>query len=254
MGVRRSLRKWARKRYFLSRISLLDTPMEYYVGKMMNGEVFSFSRYNDGEWNAILDKKGSNIDGHEYFPELGARLRESIHQPLKYIYAFGDKAMTLDGITIARYLKDHGINITWYNCNVFHDTNMKGELYPLIAQLRKMQIVMVGPDHLRGLGEKVFAYQHFIEVPSRNCFLKVDQIKEEVLEYARSRKNLLFSFSASMAAKVLIYELYPLIGDRHWLIDFGSLWDIYVGVKSRGVHSEFDWGPILKKNLGALSH
>jgi hypothetical protein len=59
-----------------------------------------------------------------------------------------------------------------------------------------------------------------------------------------------YCFSASMTTNVLIHRLYPLMGETSWLIDFGSLWDVYVGVKSRSGYGKEDWTERIRKNLG----
>ncbi len=51
---------------------------------------FSYARYGDGEWNAILGKAdskgnpGKNCDNHKYFPDMGKRLKRIIDNKPKY--------------------------------------------------------------------------------------------------------------------------------------------------------------------------
>ncbi|NOY54250.1 MAG: DUF1792 domain-containing protein [Deltaproteobacteria bacterium] len=224
--------------------------LECYVEVLREKRLFSFSRFGDGEWSAILGRSGANCDGHVYFPELGERLRKAILDPMQYYYAFQSKAMDLDGRAIARFIRHQGVQFAWHDADVFHDANLAGDLFPLIEQLRKMDVVVVGAEHLRHLNEDVFPYVEYIEIPPENCFLEVDSIKEQMLEVARKRSHMVFALSASMTANVLIHDLYPLICRDHWMIDFGSLWDIYVGVKSRGVYRKQDWSSLIRKNLG----
>jgi len=47
----------------------------------------------------------------------------------------------------------------------------------------------------------------------------------------------LFSISASVVSNIIIYELHDKMKDS-WLIDFGSLWDPYVGYLTRSYHRE----------------
>ncbi|NOY54251.1 MAG: hypothetical protein GXP58_11670 [Deltaproteobacteria bacterium] len=250
MSLRRALNKWVNRKYFLWRVAVREYPLEYYLDKMKTGKVFSFSRYGDGEWNAIWGRDGKNSDGHTYFPELGERLRRSLLLPYNYFYSLGAQCMTHDGPAIAGYLKRNCINLIWHDCDVFHRACMQGKLYPLIQQLRTMDVLFVGPNHLRKVNRILFPYCHFIEVPSKNCFLKVNEVEEEILRYAEKQGKMVIAFSASMASNVMIYDLFPTIGHDHWLIDFGSLWDIFVGVKSRGYHTRLDWGSIIDNNLG----
>jgi hypothetical protein len=52
-----------------------------------------------------------------------------------------------------------------------------------------------------------------------------------------------------MTTNVIIHKLYDEIGAKHWLLDLGSLWDIYAGVKSRTVYHKLDWDTLIKKNI-----
>ena len=52
-------------------------------------------------------------------------------------------------------------------------------------------------------------------------------------------ENIVFGLSASMTSNVIIDELYDTIGDKCWMIDFGSIWDAFIGDKTRSYHSEY---------------
>ena len=41
-----------------------------HIDKIVNKEMYSFSRWGDGEWLCLLGAKGMNCDKHQYFPEL----------------------------------------------------------------------------------------------------------------------------------------------------------------------------------------
>jgi len=53
------------------------------------------------------------------------------------------------------------------------------------------------------------------------------------------------SFSAGPTTKVLIHNLH---GRGHFLIDFGSLWDIYVGKRTRRYHKRIT-PKVIRRNL-----
>ncbi|EFK96510.1 hypothetical protein LDC_1463 [sediment metagenome] len=236
---------------FLSRdIRLENPPLSSYVEKLERGESFSFSRFGDGEWNAILGRPGENCDGHEFFPELGQRLRETLINPLPYIYALQQLAIGQDGIAIARFCHKNRIVRTWPNADVFHHASEEGRLLPLVSQLRKMDVVIVGPQHLRKISQRVFKYIHFIEIPSRNCFLSAEKIKSDILAVAQNNSKVVYALSASMTANVLIHDLFPVLGSDNWMIDFGSVWDVYVGAPSRGYQRGTGWDRIIRLNLG----
>jgi hypothetical protein len=227
-------------------------PLSYYVSMLRDGHPFSFSRFGDGEWNAILDKPGENCDGHAFFPELGADLREAIMHKLPYLYGMQVRAVKCMGKEIRQFLAKNKPCIDWQDADVFHYSNNAGTLFPLVRQLRAMKVVVVGPKHLRGLADSVFPYAGFIEIPLKNCYLDKENIMRRIAEYHEKSGPVpaVYAFSASMTTNVLIHRLYPVMGERSWLIDFGSLWDIYVGVKSRSGYGEEDWTDRIRKNLG----
>jgi hypothetical protein len=53
-----------------------------------------------------------------------------------------------------------------------------------------------------------------------------------------------------MAANVLIHDLHPELGERNWLIDIGSVWDVYAGVLSRGYFERMAREDLVRHNLG----
>jgi hypothetical protein len=92
----------------------------------------------------------------------------------------------------------------------------------------------VGPPHLKKLKNNGLKYWDFIEIPPRNNYLVMDETYRSVLAKVESETEpLLISLSASMPAEILCDKLYDRIGKQHTIIDFGSLWDPLVGVKSR---------------------
>jgi len=46
--------------------------------------------------------------------------------------------------------------------------------------------------------------------------------------------------------------LWPEMGEHSWLIDFGSLWDVYCGKRSRRYHKRMGKG-VIRENLGQSS-
>jgi hypothetical protein len=229
-------------------ITIKDPDLKYYCDKLSNNDKFSFVKYGDGEWFCMLGAVGGNSDRHQYFPKLGEDLRNCVLNPLSYIYGIGVMGR-LDELNrnIKVYLKSNNIDLDWYDADIFHNENLSGNLFPLIEELRKKDIVMVGPNHLRKM-ESIFPIRKFIEIPLVNCYLVKDQVERDILEAVKDRESVCL-FSASMATNVMVHSLYPIIGQQCWMIDCGSLWDIYVGVKSRNSYKTIDWGPIIRKNL-----
>lgn len=245
-----SIRKWFNRVSVNKHLTVCDNNLTYYTDKLRQNIPFSFSRFGDGEWNAILGKPGSNCDGHEYFPEMGIQLGNAVINPLDYCYAIQNMAIRNEGRRITRFLKQHDVNLEWHNSDVFHYANMEGLFFPMIEALREKRVVIIGPSHLRDLQKNCFQFEAFIEIPLQNCFLKLNEIRDEILDFGRDKKGIVYALSASMPANILIHELFPVLGKNNWLIDFGSVWDIYVGVKSRRHYNSEGWENIINKNIG----
>jgi hypothetical protein len=229
--------------------SFMFHDLGYYVAPLRESAPYSFSRFGDGEWSAILGMTGANCDGHEYFPELGADLRRALIEHRGYFYGMQTRALKNLGRPLRRFLRDNNLKISWHDSDVFHYCSTAGTLFLLIQQLRRMKIVLIGPERLRGLKDTVFSYDHFIEIPLKNCYLVKDAVIGQIRDYYRDHGPAVFGFSASMATNVMIHELFPLLGSSSWLLDFGSLWDAYVGVNSRGGKSGDQWDAIMKRNI-----
>ena len=162
------------------------------------------------------------------------------------------RAVKCMGKEIRQFLDKNGVGVEWQDADVFHYCNNAGTLFPLVQRLRAMKVVVIGPNHLRRLEDSVFPYSGFIEIPLKNCYLDKEDIFRRIREYWEKSGPAVYAFSASMTANVLIHRLYPLMGQTSWLIDFGSLWDVYVGVKSRSGYEKEDWTARIRKNLGKV--
>jgi hypothetical protein len=125
---------------------------------------------------------------------------------------------------------------------------MRGTLYPLIEQLRKMELIIVGPPWLEGL-KKVFPSMKFVYVRPKNCFTTYQDMRSGIVGALKTCKApVVVSFSAGPTTKVLIDSLHDEVGDGCYLIDFGSLWDIYVGKQSRSYHKRVT-PEVIRRNL-----
>ena len=50
---------------------------------------------------------------------------------------------------------------------------------------------------------------------------------------------LYLAFQHLWATNVIIDELYPIIGHKCWMIDFGSTWDPFIGNFNRSHHKNY---------------
>jgi hypothetical protein len=221
-----------------------------YIEFLKMGLPFSFARYGDGEWNCILGR-GKMQAGEQTLIVSGLRnaLKKSISARDSSYYLALQSAGYLKRINlysrIEAWITRNAPTTKWVNGEVFTKASIKGELYPLIEQLRKHQVIVVGPPHLRKLNEGVFDFVRFVQVKSKNCFTDYSKI----LKAIGSPKGVVISFSAGPTSKLLIAALHPRLQGESFLIDFGSLWDPYCGHCARGYHKRVK-GQLLRKNLG----
>jgi hypothetical protein len=212
---------------------------------MRQGQVYSFSRYGDGEWHAMFGRTGANCDGHKYFPKMGRELARTIREPRGMIYGIQNMSARKLGDMIRPFLKT-GHNYRWKDADVFHYASWNGVLFPMVQALRAKKVCLVGPKYLKK-PQLAFLYSGgFVEIPEKNCYRYKKHIKAKILKYAK--KDAVFCLCASMMTEVVIWELFPLLGETCWMIDFGSVWDVYTKHPSRRYHKHID-ARVRRKNL-----
>lgn len=211
--------------------------LDWFCARVAAREPTTFSRWGDGEWTAVLGRRrhGQNCDGHRFFPAMGGELKQ-------VLLARPDHPLGLQSLALRvlpevpdwiaqNYLTD----LDWVDADVFHHASGRGELGRLVAELRKVPVVLVGPPHLHRPLKDVLGYAEHVIVPPQNCYLALKDLATATLgALERLPAGAVAAISASMPAKLLVAALHKKVGRRHSLIDFGSVWDFYAGVRSRG--------------------
>lgn len=247
-------------------------PFESLLDDIEHDRTFSYVRYGDGEIKWILGEVFSNSSGHQTIPEGVDALRHTLavspqRRTDRFHYATGNISWKRNGLydernyAFLRWLKDHDrLGIEWTKSLVWANplvlSARAGRLFPLLPVVRRKHVVIVGPPHLhnrvvirrqypiRSLADVVPSIRRFIDVPAVDCWTEHDRVRADVLRAYEEipDRPLLFGFSAAYLSNVLIHELHDIIGDDCWLIDFGSIWEPYVGVGIRNYH-----GPLLRE-------
>ena len=137
------------------------------------------------------------------------------------------------GVQMADFLGERGITMPWCRGDVILDQSLKGNLFPLIKELRKKHILYVGPEHCKRLDEGFFKYHAFVQPPPKNAILKREKIVSTVLRMIANKNIEVIGWSSGLASKVFIDDVYAEYGDTVTQIDFGSLFDGYFGIPSR---------------------
>lgn len=190
------------------------------VSMIRSGQKFKFARYGDGEINCMNGKQGRNCDSHEYYTDLGKRLRETVKKEPDYMVGIQPLAVSHMEESVKKYF---GHFKKLYDSDAIHSASIDGRMGELFEALKLRKVILVGPSHLFDMGE----WEHIV-TPDRNCWLQYDEIKKQVLIHAEPDNVVLLC--CGMMAEVLLPEVDATV------IDIGSAFDPYVGVFSRRYH------------------
>jgi len=152
---------------------------------------------------------------------------------------------------VVGYLREKRLNLKWVNGDVFHLASKFGQLFPLIKQMRKMKVVMIGPGFQKRIANRAFRYQAFIQVPATNAYGAYNNIVNSIKDaHNRLGDDVVYSFSTGPSAEILIQDFFPKM-KNNYLIDFGSVWDIFCGHRSRKYMDKEKYPSAkIHKNLG----
>jgi len=217
-------------------------PIDYrwFLDRLQQREPVTFSRWGDGEWWAACGATQSfNCDGHPYAADLTEALQAVLSARPDYVMGLQPLMLTdhdKDVVRLRGYMEKLLVRLglsdqTWYNADVFHEESAAGRLGPLFEILRSSRVVVVGPSHLRALTQWGMPAA-FIDVPVGAAFEARARLTRRAVEALTNQPYTVLSVSAGMTAEVILHDLHKLC-PGHALIDFGSLWDPYVGRRSR---------------------
>lgn len=236
-------------------VSIEKRPAEWYYQQLEAKQPLTFSRWGDGEWRSALGLAkvtARNCDKHTFFPKMGADLAAVLRRRPGYVLGMQALGYRQYQGQIDAFLKREKLtDLAWTDADVFHYAAIRKEISPLFRVLRRRRLIVVGPHHLRRLSEWM-PLSDFVEVPQQDCYLQLDRLVVDV--YAALRKSpepAVVSVSASMPAEILLDRLHQMAGHLHSFIDFGSLWDQFVGVESRRYMSQTHELPgLVRQQLG----
>jgi len=194
------------------------------VDRINNNIPFAFSRWGDGEWYNVNKLVGQNCDGNIYYEDLGDALLEIVST--KQDYVLGVQTLIPYSVQQAKRFDQD-----WGDSDVMHRASERNELQPLIDSLNDVHVVYIGNESHRNLP----FVNEFIEIPFNNIWLQ----REELMKLIRSTCDdtfKVFCFSAGMAANVFIHESWNFDKTNIYL-DVGSVFDPYVGRKTRSYHT-----------------
>lgn len=225
-----------------SEINSLNDIMEMFH----ENKPFSMVNYCDGEWYQIMNSRtGAQCDGQEYTEDGRLLLTECLKNNLDMVYT---RQLTKELQSQSEaFMKEHGFgqNIKWFDRRLIMHPYWKGEIAPFFAEIKRRKTLVVGPSHLKSL--KIINPCGWVETPPSSAVQEIDKIEKNVIEATYRYDPEVITFSASFAAKVLIHRLHKVHGNKRWLLDFGSMWDPFCGVKSRTRTKSVAWIESQKK-------
>ena len=205
----------------------------HYASLLRRRIPFVFTRWGDGEWEAILRGEGENCDGHRYWPEMNRALRDIVLSRPDYYMGL---------LKIARRTYDQEIaalvpGYRWADGDALLEDFLAFKAGEFLAELRKRALVYVGPARLRAL-EKRLTIPAWVETPLKNAWTVYPQVLRETLTGVRTVDTV--GLSCGPMAKVLAHELHA-SHPSLTIIDFGSMFDGMCGYETRSYHKGRDW-------------
>jgi len=255
---KRGLRKILRERFTVAvpipawGRYLEQNDLDYYVQMLAEGKPFGFSRFSDGEWLALLGHIGQkNSNGCTFTLEVQDALFQVLENYHPYEHTVTRIAREKLGAEIGAFIEEYGIATEWTLGNVFEDAMKEGRLWPLINQLRSKRVMYVGPAYLKQIHEKFFRLVGYVEIPPQDAIKERDKIVANIIDMMAETDAEVIGFSGGHHAKVFIDEVWRLVTDQVTLIDFGSVWDGMLGVKSRKYirQGAYDFEALFEKNI-----
>lgn len=196
------------------------------ISNLKEGYNFKFARYGDGEIHCMRGRDAVNCDNHYYYPDLGAALRQTIATEPEYMV--GIQPLSIGSLN--QQVKEYfGHFQRLYNADVLHNASIERRIPEFFRALKGRYVILVGPYHLAGL----FNDHIHIVIPHVDCWKQHEEIRQQIAFHIDGIVNPVVLLCASMMSEVLISEFEDAPAT---FIDCGSVFDPYVGVKSRKYH------------------
>jgi len=206
--------------------------------KLRDRAPFAFSRWGDGEWinltHTYTAEKNKNIDGNIFYEDLGNRLKDIVSMPRDYYMGHMKVAIAdVNGNSLQHMKNEYPQQ--WINSDLLHGLSAQQGLSYIYELFDSIHIVYIGNDSLKTLP----FINEFIEIPPANVWDDYDNILTHIKQYIDDNKHKTFLFSAGMATNVFIHDLWE-YNKNNTYMDIGSVFDPYVGKKSRGYHANLN--------------
>jgi hypothetical protein len=223
-------------------IETFSPGIKWYARRIRERASFSFARYGEGEWRVIVPEmhvKKQRVFSEWHADEAQDAMRRTLlkyHNHLRYCPAiWHQRYYAKDGrdVKIEGWLNRNHLNeIDWHGGRVWRTAIENNAFFPVVKAIRScvLPLIVVGPSKIKAAMEKKFKVAKFIEIHPFHAYHERFSILGEI---ALFDEPALISFSAGGTANILIHALFPLVGERSFLIDFGASWEVLSGNKIR---------------------
>ena len=222
--------------------------------KLQNEIPFAFSRWGDGEWASLthnyidIDKNDSlvdvaplystlteegkaNIDGNIFYKDLGNRLKEIVSIEQDYYMGYMNTPFTTMGGDPIHNIMKYDYPQKWVNSDILHGFSAREGLSYLCELFETIHVVYIGNKTLKALP----FINEFVEIPYNNVWVEYENVLDKIKSLIDDTQHKTFLFSSGMATNVFVDDLWK-YNKNNTYMDVGSVFDPYVGRKTRGYH------------------
>jgi hypothetical protein len=226
--------------------------INYYAARVADYKPFAFVRYGEGEIKWLVPNLPIKAKRYPSLKHARGALLQTIVQPIEntnyfvaiqHLWHFEELGkLRIVEDWIKANLPDHD----WHYAGVFRDATLQANFYPMFKALEQsdLPLVLVGPKRIGKVDEVLPIYHHIVTHPT-HAFQQIGELAAQILSIVDPA---IFIFACSFAAKVLIHRLFER-RQHSFMIDFGSLYDGYVGFDTRPYHKHMT-PELIARNLG----
>jgi hypothetical protein len=214
-------------------------PAEHYLEKINKNEPFSLTRFGDGEVLCMFNPTFFNSRPiyKDWILSCGPIMKQIFINNYAYYHCFLDCTFWTRGPhrgdAFINFLNETCPTTEFYDGEFWQNLSFTNRITEITSAIDPYGPVFIGGKHLENmkLVTGITSMQNII-IDDDNGYLDKDRVRNTIIKKFGEGSRM-FCFSASILSKVLIDELYPMIGDTCFLIDFGSVFDPYCGILSR---------------------
>ena len=213
-----------------------DEILEFYK-KFKNNEHFALSKFADGEFSILINKRLTNCDGWTFKPEEHSFYRNKLIESYQYAaknYYVGVGCACCMGSQYYNWMKKNSRqeegNLTW--ANIFVNSNYPIYEETFLKEYSNKKIIMVVNENAK-LEELPFEVKKDFRIASIGGWISnydvIDRVKNYVTE--NEIEDHTFLFCAGPLGDILSMELHK-ISKKNTYLDVGSTLDKHMGLGS----------------------